>query len=261
MKTQLWTLAILSGFIAHEASAYEAGLGIGRMSNCVQASDGESKVCAIGPTLSAHWGLNLWGQGYDIAENEKGSTAIGENLAANMSPATSQSSLNWVNVGSNIDNWETLAIVVVGSLVMVSVGYAIIYPFSSRADVGFIGRTGYQGNNDIDLYRNEAGVYFRGYLSQHFPLYIYGSGLFSHQKLTVFNQNSDHNVFIKRVGLGLMSPDTAGLYFQGTWERSSLLDPSVKDVIEDSTTNRFKKQTVEKILDASHFELGYTWYY
>ncbi|RZA24135.1 MAG: hypothetical protein EOP10_10790 [Proteobacteria bacterium] len=264
MAKTFLTLLIITGFTAREASAFETGAGIGRLQSCFQTTNDQLEHCAIGPSISGFWGLNLWGKGYDVSAHESSADnpmTVGEGTAKRLATNPSTTTYNYGSLFSHVDSWQEVAIVVVASLFLVSIGYAFIYPFSSRADVGLIGRVAYQEDRNIYLTRSEAGIYFRGYLSQHFPLYIYGSGLFSHQNLSFYHDEQSYNVFVKRLGLGFMSPTTAGAYLQGTWERSSLIDPSAKDILEDSTTNKFKNQSIRKILDASHFELGYTWYY
>ncbi len=258
------TISLLClGFLANEAKAAEAGVGLGRLSACVLTENGGA-YCAAGPSLTGRWGFNLWGKNYDISAHEKpvssvessggsGST-VGESFANNYHQTNFVSSLNF-------DSVEDVLIAVAVSLVFVSIGYAIVYPFSSRADMGVIGRVSYQSQTDMSLSREDLGLYFRAYLSQHFPIYLYGSGVFSNQTLAHPYLDDQYTAFVKSVGLGIMSPDKAGLYFQGVWERSQLLNPSIKEVIEDSSTNRTRNQSMKKILDASHFELGYLWYY
>ncbi len=244
------------GFLANEAQAYEAGIGIGRINSCMSVFENETR-CSSGPSLNARWGFNLWGKGYDVDAHEKPSstgTAVGDSFANNYSGPNFLSS-------AKIDSVSDLVIVIAVSLVFVSIGYALLYPFSSRADMGFIGRASYQDNPSMTIRREDVGLYFRTYFSQHFPVYIYGSGVFSSQKLDNTNYDGNYSAFVKSVGLGIMSPERAGLYFQGVWESGEILNPSVKDVIEDSTTNHLKGKSLKSILDASHFELGYLWYY
>jgi hypothetical protein len=140
-------------------------------------------------------------------------------------------------------------------------GLALLYPFSSRLDIGFIGRSGWQQQDahDLELWRNEAGVYIRAYLSQHFPLYIYASGLYSYQNLTVDAVQKQRDVFVKSMGLGLMAPQGGGPYFHGLWERSTLLDPSARELLEDSTDTKILKTSLAKVIDGSYFEAGYLW--
>jgi hypothetical protein len=137
-----------------------------------------------------------------------------------------------------------------------------MYPFSSRMDIGVVGRSGWQQQSgaDLQLWRNEAGLYMRAFLSQHFPMYIYGSGMFSQQNISLDGVDETQQVFVKGLGLGFMSPTQAGLYLHGVWERSSFIDPKARELLEDSGDVKFFKNSVAEILDGSYFELGYIWY-
>jgi hypothetical protein len=247
MQRACLIVCLIFGFVAREAQAYEYGLGMGRMYSCLSRLDDDGKICALGPAASVRWGLNLWGRGYRVADHAP--------------RASSQSSSGSSFFNSSGGDWEELVLVVVVAMLVVSIGYALIYPFSSRMDLGFVGQTGLQrqDSQDLNIWRNEVGLYMRAYLSQHFPLYLYGSGSFSRHSIYVNDQSEGHNVFVKRAGFGLMDPEKAGLYFHGLWERSSILDPTARDLLEDSGTNRLRKKSVVGILDASYFELGYLW--
>ncbi len=258
MQQVILILVVIFGLFAREAQAYELGLGAGRMRGCLARITDQEAVCAMGPALSFSLGLNMWGSSYRPKDHE--SLSKGGSVAGN-----SYDNGHWntgLNLGLQVNRWEDLVIVIALALFMTSVGYALLYPFSSRMDIGLIGRSGWQQQSgaDLELWRNELGFYLRAYLSQHFPLYIYGSGIFSYQSLSIQGQNENHQVFVKGVGLGLMSPVGGGPYFHGIWERSTLLDPNPVDLIEDAGKVKIFKNSVSEILDGSYLELGYLWY-
>lgn len=249
-RTFLVICLVLCGFFAREAKAYEWGLGVGRLRGCLGRLTDQEAVCAMGPAVSTSLGFNLWGKNYRTKDHE----------ASSMSP---NSSMNFYFGGDfRVNRWEELALIVALALFMTSVGYALLYPFSSRADIGLMGRSGWQQQSGADLYlwRNEAGLYFRAYLSQHFPLYIYANGMISHQNISSKGLEESHQVFVKGVGLGLMSPEGAGPYLHGVWERSTLLDPGPRDLLEDTGEIKIIKNSISEILDGSYVELGYLWY-
>ena len=255
MRARILVGCLVFGMLSQEAKAYEWGLGAGQIQGCLARSLDEEALCSKGPAVSLSFGLNLWGQGYKPDEREGGSIADGPSF----------SHLDGNSFGSfytSADRWEEVVLVVVVGLLLTSVVYAFMYPFSSRVDVGVVGRSGWQeqAGDDLELWRNEAGLYMRAYLSQHFPMYIYGSGLFSYQNVTLGSDKESHQVFVKGLGLGFMSPTGGGLYAHGIWERSSFIDSNPKEVLEDSGDVKLFKNSVAEILDGAYFELGYIWY-
>ncbi len=241
---------VLCGLSAREAQAYEWGLGLGRLHGCLGRLTDQEAVCAMGPAVSTSLGFNLWGKDYRTKDHE----------ASSVLPSSSTNFYFGGNI--RVDRWEELVLVIALALFMTSVGYALLYPFSSRADIGLIGRSGWQQSSgaDLSLWRNEAGVYFRAYLSQHFPLYIYANGLISQQNIKSEGLDESHQVFVKGLGLGLMSPEGAGPYLHGVWERSTLLDPGPQDLLKDTGEIKIIKNSISEILDGSYVELGYLWY-
>jgi hypothetical protein len=253
MRVSILVSCLIFGLLQHEAQAYEWGLGAGRIQGCLTRALDEKAVCSMGPAMTVSLGLNLWGAGYRPADHER------PTLGNVPSASYLESGLN---LGTGVDHWEEVALVVLFALFITTVGYAILYPLSSRVDVGVLARSGWQEQSgaDLQLWRNETGVYLRAYLSQHFPMYIYGSGMFSHQKLNLGGVEKTHQVFVKGLGFGFLSPTQAGPYFHGVWERSSFLDPRPKDLLEDAGVVKIFDNSVADILDGSYFELGYIWY-
>lgn len=251
---RLWFLiaCLIFGFLEQQAQAYEVGLGMGRASTCIDRPT-QKDLCSIGATVSVRFGLNLWGKGYKPEAHEKASET--QDYTPGMR--------SWWN-GFQLDGkgLALLVVLVVVAVLVTTIAYAFIYPFSSRVDVGIVGNTGGQAESSQDflLWRNEAGVYLRAFPSQHIPLYIYGSGIYSHQNYMLFDVSEDHNVLTKGIGLGFMSPTGGGVYLQGVWERSTLLDPNAKDLVEDSAKVKIFKNSAAAVIDGSHFELGYIWY-
>jgi hypothetical protein len=255
MRASILVSCLIFGLLSQQAQAYEWGLGAGRIQGCLARVADEEAVCSMGPAMTLSFGLNLWGKGYKPKDHD----AQAFNSGTSFSDFDGHSFRGFY---SSADRWEEVVIVVVVGLLLTSVLYAFIYPFSSRMDVGVVGRSGWQEQSgaDLQLWRNEAGLYMRAYLSQHFPMYIYGSGMFSYQSLSIGAVDETHQVFVKGLGLGFMSPSQGGLYFHGVWERSSFIDPNPRDVLEDSGEVKFFKNSVAEILDGSYFELGYIWY-
>jgi hypothetical protein len=253
MRARILFGCLVFGILSQEAKAYEWGLGAGQIQGCLARAVDEEALCSQGPAVSLSFGLNLWGQGYKPSERES------------VMDGASISHLDGNSFGSfytSADRWEEVVLVVVVGLLLTSVVYAIMYPFSSRVDVGIVGRSGWQeqSGDDLELWRNEAGLYMRAYLSQHFPMYIYGSGLFSYQNVTLGSEKESHQVFVKGLGLGFMSPTGGGLYAHGIWERSSLIDSNPKEVLKDSGEVKLFKNSVAEILDGAYIELGYIWH-
>lgn len=168
----------------------------------------------------------------------------------------------WGSFYTSADRLEEVVLVVVAALLVTGVVYALMYPLSSRVDVGVIGRSGLQEetDDDLELWRNEAGFYLRAYLSQHFPMYILGNGMFSYQRLRIGDVKEVHQVFVQGLGIGFMSPTEGGLYIHGIWERSRFIDPNPKEILEDSGDVKLIKNSVSRILNGASFELGYIWY-
>jgi hypothetical protein len=252
MRASILVGSLIFGLLSQQAQAYEWGLGAGRIQGCLARAADEEAVCSMGPAMTLSFGLNLWGKGYRPNDHEPSLPSSSSSYDGN----------GFGNFYASADRWEEVLIVVVVGLLMTSVIYAFMYPFSSRMDVGVVGRSGWQEQSgaDLQLWRNEAGLYLRAFLSQHFPMYIYGSGMFSYQNLSLGGVDETHQVFVKGLGLGFMSPTQGGLYFHGIWERSSFIDPKPKDLLEDSGEVKFFKNSVAGILDGSYFELGYIWY-
>jgi hypothetical protein len=255
MRARILVGCLVFGLLSQQAQAYEWGLGAGRIQGCLARVADEDKLCAMGPAMTLSFGLNVWGKEYRPKEYDA--------QAFSSSPSFSDfDGHSFRGFYSSADRWEEVVIVVVVGLLLTSVLYAFMYPFSSRMDVGVLGRSGWQEQSgaDLQLWRNEAGLYMRAYLSQHFPMYIYGSGMFSYQNVSLGGVDATHQVFVKGLGVGFMSPSQGGLYFHGVWERSSFIDPNPKEVLEDSGDVKFFQNSVAEILDGSYFELGYIWY-
>ncbi len=255
MRARILVACLIFGFFSQQAKAYEWGLGAGRIQGCLARVTDEETVCSMGPAMTLSLGLNLWGSNYQPKSHEARGYINSAGYSNHDGPSFS-------GLSFNSDRIEHVVIVIVVGLLLTSVLYAFMYPFSSRVDLGVTMRSGWQEQSgaDLQLWRNEAGMYLRAYLSQHFPMYIYGSGMFSYQSLSLGGVEETHQVFVKGLGLGFMSPTQGGLYVHGVWERSSLIDPNAQDVLEDSGEVKFFKNSVAEILDGSYFELGYIWY-
>ncbi|HYX36085.1 MAG TPA: hypothetical protein VE954_23535 [Oligoflexus sp.] len=252
MRLSILIGCLIFGLLSHEAQAFEWGLGAGRIQGCLARVGDEEAVCSMGPAMTASLGLNLWGADYRPEDHER--DTFGEGTSSSMDTG--------FNLGLRVNDWDEVALVIVIALFLTTVGYALLYPVSSRVDVGITTRSGWQeqSGEDLQLWRNEAGIYLRAYLSQHFPMYIYGSGLLSYQNVSLGGAQETHQVFVKGLGFGFMSPTRAGPYFHGVWERSSFLDPKPKDLWQDASDVKIFKNSVAEILDGSYFELGYLWY-
>jgi hypothetical protein len=252
MRASILVACLSFGLLSQQAQALEWGLGAGRIQGCLARVADEEALCSVGPAMTLSFGLNLWGAGYQ--PRDPGLRSF-DNTAGR-----SDFDRFW-RWDSGVNRWEEVVIIVVLGLLITTVAYAFMYPFSSRMDVGVVGRSGWQQQSgaDLQLWRNEAGLYLRAYLSQHFPMYIYGSGMFSQQNLTLAGVEEKHQVFVKGLGFGFMSPTQAGLYLHGVWERSSFIEPKVKDLVEDASEVKVVKNSVASILDGSYFELGYIW--
>ncbi|WP_141731526.1 hypothetical protein [Oligoflexus tunisiensis] len=253
MRAILLVGSLSFGLLSGQAQALELGLGAGRIQGCLARVADEDALCSMGPAMTLSFGLNLWGAGYRPGDREV--------RAFDSSVGRSNFDSGW-RWNASVNRWEEVLIIVAVGLLITTVIYAFMYPFSSRMDIGVVGRSGWQQQSgaDLQLWRNEAGLYLRAYLSQHFPMYIYGSGMFSHQNLTLAGREETHQVFVKGLGFGFMSPTQGGLYLHGVWERSSFIDPKVRDLVEDASEVKMAKNSVASILDGSYFELGYIWY-
>ena len=136
MRGTLLVVCLIFGLLAREAEAQEWGLGVGRIQGCLARAHDDEAVCSFGPAMTISLGLNLWGKGYRPEAHESQSLS----LANDDSRIATQ-----LNFGIHADRWEEVAIIVLAALFLTTVGYAILYPFSSRVDIGVIGRTGWQG--------------------------------------------------------------------------------------------------------------------
>lgn len=222
--------------------------------------EGERGTC--GPSLSFNLslGLNLWG------ENYRKYTPFGEtkNISEDERPYLFDGNGRWLEIFFH--NPLAGFAVVLFLFTLNSVFTAIVFPFSSRFDLGVslevekynlsrehvIGDSLFQG----------AGLWFLLFPSQKLPLYLTSETMvkkFIDEPALGYSYGMDSTdtLVVRSFGAGLMSPRDFGVFVQLKYKDVGFLNPDLNTILRDNIEAvTFQKSLVNDI-NTLAFEFGY----